>query len=209
MPNVGSGRDRAYEYLRAELLSEPDLLGTFINEQDVATAVGVSRTPVREALLMLAAQHLVQLVPHRGAFVPTLTGTQAGDVFTAREMIEKWCVREVIANDRAPVEAMRARLEEQRAHVSDAKAFIEADRDFHTLLISAAQNTVLADMYESLRARHVLIGLAAVRHPNARLTDVLDEHGAIVDALAQRDVGAVDAAIEAHLLATRRRLLGS
>lgn len=209
MPNVLSGRDRAYEYLRAELLSDPDLPGTFINEQDVAEAIGVSRTPVREALLMLSAQHLVQLVPHRGAFVPTLTGAQAAQVFAAREMIEKWCAREAIAHGRAPVAPMRAALEFQRGLTGDAKAFIEADRDFHALLIASTGNDVLEDMYEALRVRHVLIGVTAVRRPGARLEDVLAEHEAIVDALAAADPARTDAAIEAHLEATRSRLVGS
>jgi len=209
MPNVQSGRDRAYEYLRAELLSDPELPGTFINEQDVAEAVGVSRTPVREALLMLSAQHLVQLVPHRGAFVPTLTGAQASQVFAVREMIEHWCAREAIAGGRAPVAQMRAALDVQRRRSGDAKAFIEADRDFHALLISSAGNTVLEDMYEGLRVRHVLIGVTAVRRPGARIEDVLDEHQAIVDALAAADPGRAEAVITAHLDATRRRLVGS
>lgn len=209
MPNVPSGRDRAYDYLRAELLSDPDLPGTFINEQDVAEAVGVSRTPVREALLMLSAQHLVQLVPHRGAFVPMLTGAQATRVFAARQMIEQWCAREAIAAGRAPTVTMRAALEIQRGLSGDAKAFIEADRDFHALLIGSADNEVVHDMYEGLRARHVLIGVTAVRRPGARLEDVLAEHEAIVDALEQGDPARADEAIAAHLDATRRRLVGS
>lgn len=209
MPNVPSGRDRGYEYLRAERLSGPDLAGTFINEQHVAEAVGVSRTPVREALLMLSAQHLVQLVPHRGAFVPTLTGAQASQVFAAREMIEQWCARAAIARGRAPVAKMRAAVEIQRGLSGDAKAFIEADRDFHALLIASAGNDVVDDMYEGLRVRHVLIGVTAVRRPGARLEDVLAEHVAIVDGLEAGDPALVDAAISAHLEATRRRLVGS
>lgn len=208
MPNAVSGRDRAYEYLRAELLSDPELPGTFINEQDVAEAVGVSRTPVREALLMLSAQHLVQLVPHRGAFVPMLTGSQAGQVFAARQMIEQWCARDAIATGRVPGSKMRGALEYQRGLSGDAKAFIEADRDFHALLIAASGNEVLEDMYEGLRVRHVLIGLTAVRRPGARLEDVLVEHEAILAGLEAGDPEQTDAAIEAHLDATRRRLVG-
>lgn len=209
MSHVQSGRDRAYAYLRGELLSDPDLPGTFINEKDVAEAVGVSRTPVREALLMLSAQHLVQLLPHRGALVPRLTGAEAGQVFAARQMIEQWCAREAVEAGRAPVAAMREALARQRSLAGQAKAFIEADREFHALLISSAGNDVLDEMYEGLRVRHVLIGLRAVRGPGARIDGVLDEHEAIVAALASGDADRVDAAIAAHLDATRRRLLES
>ena len=64
-------------------------------------------------------------------------------------------------------------------------------------------------MYEGLRVRHVLIGVTAVRRPGARIEDVLDEHQAIVDALAAADPGRAEAVITAHLDATRRRLVGS
>lgn len=197
-----------YEYLRTELLSDPELPGTFINEQDVALSVGVSRTPVREALLMLSAQHLLQLVPHRGAFVPMLTGEQFNHVFAAREMIEKWCAHDVIARGCPPLEEMRDTLATQRELTSDPKAFIEADRDFHAALIAASGNAVLVDMYEALHMRHVLIGLTAIRRAGVELSEVILEHEAIVDALASGDVAAVDAAIEAHLESSRNRLLG-
>ncbi|WP_345033981.1 GntR family transcriptional regulator [Kutzneria kofuensis] len=58
-----SGRDRAYDYLRNTVLADPAAQGTFLNEQDIADRIGVSRTPIREALLMLSAEELVRLVP--------------------------------------------------------------------------------------------------------------------------------------------------
>ena len=102
----------------------------------------------------------------------------------------------------------KRQLEYQRGLSGDAKAFIEADRDFHALLIAASGNEVLEDMYEGLRVRHVLIGLTAVRRPGARLEDVLVEHEAILAGLEAGDPEQTDAAIEAHLDATRRRLVG-
>src|SRR3954447_15480994 len=113
-----SGRDRAYQYLRGTVLSDPAVSGTFINEQAVATEVGISRTPVREALLMLAAEDLVQLVPHRGAFVAPVPGREIAEMMQARGVIESWAATTCLASpDGAPVEAMSAVLEQQRAIV--------------------------------------------------------------------------------------------
>ena len=75
------------------MLTDPGLVGTFINEQDVAAAVGVSRTPVREALLRLAAEDLVQLRPNRGAFLAPLSTEQTRQVIQARGVIETWAAR--------------------------------------------------------------------------------------------------------------------
>jgi DNA-binding GntR family transcriptional regulator len=196
-----SGRDRAYQYLRETVLSDPELSGTFINEQAVATEVGVSRTPVREALLMLAAEDLVQLVPHRGAFVAPVPGRQIAEMMQARGVIECWAATTCLAADTAPVEPMAALLKQQREIVEDgdAKQFIELDSQFHALLVEAAGNSVLERLYESLRARHVVLGVVALQRSATRRQEVLDEHQAIVDGLASGDPAAAEAAILRHL----------
>ena len=196
-----SGRDRAYQYLRGTVLSDPAVSGTFINEQVVATEVGVSRTPVREALLMLAAEDLVQLVPHRGAFVAPLPGREIAELMQARGVIECWAATTSLAEGEAPVEAMSGILERQRAIVEqgDAKAFIELDSQFHALLVAAGGNSVLGRLYENLRAKHVLLGVVALQRSATRRQDVLAEHQAIVDGLAAGDPAAAEKAILGHL----------
>jgi DNA-binding GntR family transcriptional regulator len=196
-----SGRDRAYQYLRETVLSDPAVSGTFINEQAVATEVGISRTPVREALLMLAAEDLVQLVPHRGAFVAPVPGREIAEMMQARGVIESWAATTSLAAGEAPVEQMAAVLEQQRAIVEkgDAKEFIELDSQFHALLVEAAGNSVLARLYDNLRAKHVLLGVVALQRSATRRQDVLGEHQAIVDGLASGDAAAAEKAILSHL----------
>lgn len=196
-----SGRDRAYHYLRGTVLSDPAVSGTFINEQVVATEVGISRTPVREALLMLAAEDLVQLVPHRGAFVAPLPGREIAELMQARGVIECWAATTSLAADAAPVEAMNGVLEQQRAIVAqgDAKAFIELDSQFHALLVEAGGNSVLGRLYDNLRSKHVLLGVVALQRSATRRQDVLAEHQAIVDGLAAGDPAAAEKAILSHL----------
>jgi len=204
-----SGRDRAYQYLRGTVLSDPAVSGTFINEQAVATEVGISRTPVREALLMLAAEDLVQLVPHRGAFVAPVPGREIAEMMQARGVIESWAATTCLAAGDAPVEPMSAVLEQQRAivDVGDAKEFIELDSQFHALLVDAAGNNVLGRLYDSLRARHVLLGVVALQRSTTRREEVLAEHQAIVDGLAAGDPAKAEAAILRHLDTTAAILM--
>jgi len=204
-----SGRDRAYQYLRGTVLSDPAVSGTFINEQVVATEVGVSRTPVREALLMLAAEDLVQLVPHRGAFVAPLPGREIAELMQARGVIECWAATTSLTAGLAPVEAMAAVLEQQRAIVErgDAKEFIELDSQFHALLVEAGGNSVLGRLYDNLRAKHVLLGVVALQRSATRRQDVLAEHQAIVDGLAAGDPAAAEKAILSHLGTTGSLLM--
>ena len=196
-----SGRDRAYQYLRRTVLSDPAVSGTFINEQVVATEVGISRTPVREALLMLAAEDLVQLVPHRGAFVAPLPGREIAELMQARGVIECWAATTSLTAGLAPVTAMSDVLAQQRAIVEqgDAKAFIELDSQFHALLVEAGGNSVLGRLYDNLRAKHVLLGVVALQRSATRRQDVLAEHQAIVDGLASGDPAVAEQAILSHL----------
>ncbi|MFF1823126.1 GntR family transcriptional regulator [Kribbella sp. NPDC058245] len=204
-----SGRDRAYQYLRGTVLSDPAVSGTFINEQAVATEVGISRTPVREALLMLAAEDLVQLVPHRGAFVAPVPGREIAEMMQARGVIETWAATTSLAAGNAPVAAMAAVLEQQRAIVErgDAKEFIELDSQFHALLVAAAGNSVLGRLYDNLRAKHVLLGIVALQRSETRRQEVLVEHQAIVDGLATGAPEAAEKAILGHLHTTASILM--
>ncbi|GAA3089140.1 DNA-binding GntR family transcriptional regulator [Kribbella aluminosa] len=204
-----SGRDRAYQHLRAVVLSDPAVSGTFINEQAVATEVGISRTPVREALLMLAAEDLVQLVPHRGAFVAPVPGREIAEMMQARGVIECWAATTALTAGNTPVAAMSAVLDQQREIVGDgdAKRFIELDSQFHALLVAAAGNSVLGRLYDNLRAKHVVLGLVALQRSTTRREEVVAEHQAIVDGLAAGTPDAAEKAILSHLDSTGALLM--
>lgn len=193
------------------LLSDPTLPGTFINEQRVAEEVGISRTPVREALLLLSAEGLVQLVPNRGAFVPPLTPDQVHHILSARTVIESWATEEAMRHGAPPVARMRECMDRQRALLEGGTfaEFIAADREFHTELLLAAGNPVMSQMYETLRARHVIIGVAALERDRGRREQVLVEHAAIISALESGDVDQAITAVVAHLRATTTMLARS
>jgi DNA-binding GntR family transcriptional regulator len=196
-----SGRDRAYRYLKNSILSDPAAQGGFINEQEIADQVGVSRTPIREALLMLAAEELVQLVPNRGAYIAPLTGKDLSELIELRGTLERFAAEKTLKAGTVPLAEMRKTLERQEEleGMDNAKAFIELDTHFHTLLIQASGNAMLARTYETLWARQVRAGLVAMFGVTDRRTAVLAEHQAIVDALASGDVSATLAAIDDHL----------
>ena len=210
-----SGRDRALEYLRETVLSDPDRQGSFLNEVELAQQIGVSRTPVREALLLLVADDLVQMLPGRGAYVPPLSGRQVRELMEMRGIFERHAASHAIATDAVPVETMRRLLDEQRAlattgdvgSAESAARFIARDVDFHQALIEAADNTTLTKEYGRLRVRQRRLGVSALFRAADRQLAVCQEHGAIVDALASRDEPTALRAIDTHLERTTRVLL--
>jgi DNA-binding GntR family transcriptional regulator len=199
-----SGREKAYEFLRYTVLTDPAAQGAFVSEQDVAERIGISRTPVREALLRLAAEDLVQLVPKRGAYIAPLTGKDLRELVELRGLLERFAAEKTIAAGTVPLNDMFAALHQQQEvdGPDHAKQFIELDTYFHHLLIEAADNAMLTKTYQNLRARQVRAGMVALYQSPGRQEAVLREHQAILDALASKDVSAAVAAIEHHLSAT-------
>jgi DNA-binding GntR family transcriptional regulator len=210
-----SGRDRAYRHLRETVLVDPAVQGTFLNEVELAQVIGVSRTPVREALLLLVADGLVEMVPKRGAYVPPLSGRQIKELMEMRGLLEQHAASVTLAARRVPIAAMREALAEQERLVEPqpaadgdtAKEFIEWDRQFHQSLVDAAGNELIARTYAGLRTRQVRVGVAALFRATDRQRAVCAEHDRIVRALEAGDEAAAHAAIEDHLHITLQLFL--
>jgi DNA-binding GntR family transcriptional regulator len=206
-----SGRERAYRHLRETVLVDPEVQGTFLNEVDLAQDIGVSRTPVREALLLLVAEGLVEMVPKRGAYVPPLSGRQIRELMELRTLLEQHAASVTLAQRSVPVEAMRAALAEQERQLAaepcDAHEFIEWDRRFHQSLVDAAGNELIGRTYAGLRTRQVRVGVAALFRAVDRQRAVCAEHSRIVDALDSGDEAAAHAAISEHLRITLQLFL--
>jgi DNA-binding GntR family transcriptional regulator len=178
-----SGRERAYEFLHAHVLTDPDQQGAFLNEQELAERIGVSRTPVREALLLLAADDLVEMIPKRGARIPVITGRQIAELMELRGVLERHAATSAVEHDRTPLDAMREVLEQQRAMVAtppreSGREFIEHDRRFHQLLVDAAGSELMSRTYAKLRARQILVGALAAGDAEAA-RDAIDRHLAV------------------------------
>ncbi|MFR9731652.1 GntR family transcriptional regulator [Saccharopolyspora sp. MS10] len=204
-----SGRQLAYDHLKDTVLSDPAMQGRFVNEQTLADDIGVSRTPIREALLLLAAEELVQLVPKRGAYIAPVGGRQIRELFELRGMMERYSARRTLELGTVPVAEMRGELDRQRALRAgeDARAFIDLDHRFHSALVRAVGNDMLTKNYDGLRARQIRAGIVALFSAENRRTAVVDEHDAILAALTEGDTEAAEAAITAHLGATQQVLL--
>ena len=161
----------------------------------------MSRTPVRQALLMLAAEDLVQLLPNRGAVVAPVPARQITEVMRARGPIERWAAATCLDDGRSTGRAGDGGAGPAAGHRDggSARELIDLDRQFHELLVGAAGNTALARLCEMLRARHVLLGVVALQRSSGRGQQVLEEHQAIVDALAVGDRRGAEAMISRHL----------
>lgn len=206
---VTSGRDKAYAFLKENVLADPDRQGEFLSEQELADRIGVSRTPIREALLLLAAEDLVRLVPKRGAQVVPLSGREITELMELRGIVERYSAERVIAGGKAPVSELTALLDRQRtlSGAEHAKEFIAVDHLFHATIVAAAGNALLDRHYDGLRSRQIRAGVVALFNQHGRQESVLHEHQAILDAIASGDRQAACTAIDSHLESTLKVLL--
>ena len=206
---VASGREKAYGYLKETVLTDPAMQGEFLSEQEIADRIGVSRTPIREALLLLAAEDLVELVPKRGARVAPLSGREITELMELRGIVERFAAKQVLTSGRAPVRELAELLDRQvgLSGPDQAKEFIAVDHLFHSTLVSAVGNALLDRHYEGLRSRQVRAGVVALYNQQGRQEAVLHEHQAILDALTAGDAAAACLAIDNHLGSTLKVLL--
>lgn len=175
--------------------------GSAIDEKALSDSFAISRTPMREALKVLAAEGLVELVPRRGCFVRRLEMDELAELFPVMAVLEGLCAREAVKRlDDAGVallEALHADLE-QHAADGDIDAYYETNFRFHQAVQDLSGNRWLqrsvTDLRKILRlARHTQLTLPG------RLQHSLEEHRRIMAAFRQRDVTAVDACMQDHL----------
>ncbi|MGC1214663.1 MAG: GntR family transcriptional regulator [Micromonospora sp.] len=180
-----SAAERAYQHLKRAILEQVYPGGLLISEGEIAEAAGVSRTPVREALLRLEAEGLVALYPKRGALIRPVSAREITDVIEARRLVELHAAEQVWPR-RAEIRSDLARwLTEMRgAHAAgDVTALMAADRAFHATVVEAAGNEILAELYQRLRDRQLRMGEASFRLSPGWAEVVLAEHAAQLAAL--------------------------
>ncbi|MEV7542926.1 GntR family transcriptional regulator [Streptomyces sp. NPDC089915] len=193
--------DRVYRHVKEGVLDRRYEGGVLLTEGELAVAVGVSRTPVREALLRLETEGLLKLYPKKGALVLPVSAQEIADVVETRLLVEEFTVRRAVPAPPALLERLTELLEELRRYAArgDLAAMMAADRCFHAEIVRHAGNQILSRLYDQLRDRQLRMGVALLHaHPD-RVERTLAEHAEILDALRAGDREAAAAAVRGHI----------
>lgn len=174
--------------------------GTKLTEQKLCKIFAVSRTLVRQALNQLSRDHLVSLLPDRGAFVSEPTVEEAQQVFQVRSMLETMIVRD-LCRDITP-----GQLKMLKSHLADERKALRSKNvakrtrllgDFHAVLASMQGNAVLREILSDLLLRSSLIALMYQSSQSAEESHT--EHELLVKALENRDTAAATRLMKQHL----------
>jgi DNA-binding GntR family transcriptional regulator len=201
VPEEGRASTRAYEFAKWAILNGAYAAGSVITEVGLAHEVGLSRTPVREALLRLEAEGLVTMQHRRGAVVNTFSRHDIEDVLEARVLIENHTAAKSFAR-RATLlplveDAHESMKRSRREH--DTAGFTACDRLFHELIVDAADNGVLSAIYRTLSERQTLFTSVVMRGRDDRMQSAIAEHDRILETLRGDDQEAFCAAVNEHL----------
>lgn len=200
--------EQVAEHLRARIFAHQLAPGTWIDEQALSDEFGISRTPMREALKVLAAEGLVVLKPRRGCYVAQLSERDLDEIFPVLALLEgraaEEAARRLSPQDFARLEALHAELE-RHATAHDADGFFEANQTFHNALQSLAGNRWLSQLIDDTRKFLKLTRRDSLRL-NGRIEQSLAEHRAILAALDRRDASAAGRAMHDHILSGRAAL---
>jgi DNA-binding GntR family transcriptional regulator len=211
MERKQSQRQRAYETLRQAIVSGELAPGTPLAELQLAAQLSLSRTPVREALVNLSQQGLVELVPGRGATVARVLLEDAAEIYLIREALEGMAAR--MGGARVP-QAEIERLERLFDGIEAGIATGNPDPSFettvgqqlHLAIVEAAHSRRLTAILEQMQGQTALALSMAALVPG-RIRQSVIEHREILAALRARDATAAEVAMRRHLASTRADLL--
>lgn len=204
--------EQTYAAIRMRILRRELETGQKIPIDVIAAELGVSRTPVLDAMKRLAAEGLVEIRARRGCYVRALTTDDVREIFEVREAIELHGIRMAIREGRNV--ALARTLEEACEAMEAATAgdlyvdydlFTEWDRAFHRAIVTASGNRRLQELYGNLHVHLHIMRVHYFRELEAAIR-IKADHRAILDAIRNGDLAAAEAAMSAHIFITRDRI---
>lgn len=200
--------EQVAERLRTRIYAHDLEPGAWIDEQALTAEYGISRTPLREALKVLASEGLVTLKPRRGCYVTELSEQDLDDIFPVMALLESRCAHEATLKAKEPdlrqLGEIHADLERYAA-ANDADRFFEANQAFHDMLQDLAGNRWLRQLIEETR-KFIKLTRRDSLNLTGRLRQSLAEHREILAAVQQRNAEKAGQLMHEHILSGRAAL---
>jgi DNA-binding GntR family transcriptional regulator len=204
--------EKVYLILRKKILSHELKFGEKVLIDEIASQLGVSRTPVKDAVNRLALEGLVEKVARRGTFVTTLTLRDVAELFDLRLLLELYAAEKVL--EKGQVELLLAEMEKCMANIDraansddpDYDAYMSWNRNLHLSLIRLADNNRLLQMYQSLNI-HLQVARVHYAHSIEDVAQTQQEHRAIYEAFQNGHWEQVKKAISTHVNTAKTEVL--
>ena len=201
-------RELVYEELRLLIMTGQIKPGVRMMEIDLAESMGVSRTPVREAIRQLEKDNLVTIEPRRGAYVSDISPYDLNEMLVVREPLEGLAIQ--LAADRMSaddVDVIRSvNLDYAEAlRGGDTEKLIQLDTQFHSLITKGSGNPYLIELCQQVHERVLRFRYVYFKSIK-RAEDIIEEHNAILEMLQKRDGEGARKCMESHILNLRKSI---
>lgn len=202
-------RNQVYQILKKQICSGEYPPRFWLQEQELAASLQVSRSPVREALRRLVADGLADEIPNKGVFVRSFSAQDIEEIFEIRTLLEGYAIRKGHANySPQQQEALLKLLQElETAHTAgDLELYTQLDDKLHLTIVQWCGNQLAAEMYgrvHSMVRQFRIYSLTA----SVRFQDSLSEHRGVVEALLQGDWERAEEINRTHLELANRQIL--
>jgi DNA-binding GntR family transcriptional regulator len=206
---LGSRVDTAYDWLLAEITGFRIRSGSPLSENKIAASLGISRTPVREALQRLEKEGLVKRTDNSRFAVSQLTKAEVNDACDLLEALDTYVCRKAASKlDVADIERLTESVGEMNraAAAGERAAWSAADLSFHRVVNSIAGNRLVEDTVKQARQRIQRFWLRAA-FDGHRLEDCSREHEVLAKAMIAKDYEAIEPAVKEHISHMRGRML--
>jgi DNA-binding GntR family transcriptional regulator len=200
----------AYKEIKSLLIKGQLEFNKLYSANQFAELLGVSRTPVREALLQLANEGCLNFVKGQGFKIKEYSEKEIKDFFETRKMIESYVIERLIgASVRLDIKQLEESLKLMSIRAKggeDTYGFLEADKDFHLTLVQRYNNSLMLSIMQNIRNLISVFGAKALSHKE-RFEEVIHEHKVILDAIKERNKEKAVEAVTDHLNKTEKYLL--
>lgn len=201
--------DLAYKFIKARIVEQEYPQDSQLKEIAIAKELGVTRTPVREALIKLAGEGIVRIIHNRGAFVISLSKREIEDLYEVREALELVAIQ--LAYRRASmeeIEKVREGILQRQQLVNEHMSlnYFNQIQDFHSELIRLSKNDKMISIWNTLDSQMSLARATSTRM-GKRCLDALKEHGEILSSLTGRNCEEAERLLKAHINKSKENLL--
>jgi len=206
VPNL---RERVYKALKEMIIFQEIPPGEKLDEDSLASQLGVSRTPVRESLYRLENEGIVKIIPRRGAFIVKHSKESINEILSVREVLEGLSAREAASHitDAAleVLESLSEKFSESNVRLL-SKEYLQVDVKFHKTIIEASKNEWLISLMNILNDHIQMLRLRTVTF-QGRPEQSLSEHRRILEALKARDPLLAESLMREHINNVRESYL--
>jgi DNA-binding GntR family transcriptional regulator len=200
-------KQQAFEAIKNAIIEQTILPGEIIFERQLSELLGISRTPVREAIPLLELEGWVKSVPRKGTFVCNISEQDVEEVIQIRRAIEVLVIELIIPTiSNKDIENIEKIYGVQSQQIEDKGKFISTDKDFHIYLAELSGNRRVVNLLQTISDQLRWFGVRALNLPN-REENTLKEHSLIISAIKRKNVKDAKEAVLNHINQTREAIL--